>query len=274
MMATYGWEVALWCPAVLTLFYGGAMMAVLKPSPAAAGTPPAAAATAASAAQKPAGPGFGETVATLFKMPSFLCLCFAYIPIMLIRMSFTNWTAVMFLDRSMTLVEAAASMSAMELGGFFGSLGGGFVSDKLFQGRRGPVMCTFSLALVPCVLAFEWVAAADEAAVVALCGGLAKIVVLQAVFFLTGFFSFPPHSLIGLMSREIVPEQTRSTAGCLAKAVGQFGAALAGWPLERFSQSYGWGAVGMVHAGCGVAAAVIFSPLWNTVALAKEQKKA
>ena len=34
---------------------------------------------------------------------------------------------------------------------------------------------------------------------------LEKIYALSLVFFLVGFFSFPPHSLIGLTSRELAP---------------------------------------------------------------------
>lgn len=92
---------------------------------------------------------------------------------------------------------------------------------------------------------------------------MAKITLLQLLFFLVGAASFPPHSLIGLFSREIVPENMRSTAGCVAKATGQLGAAAAGLPLQQLAAVYGWGCVGYVMAVCGVAAGVIFSPLWS-----------
>ena len=85
----------------------------------------------------------------------------------------------------------------------------------------------------------------------------------QLVYFLIGCFSFPPHSLIGLTSRELVPENMRSTAGCIAKAVGQLGAAAGGLPLQQLAEAYGWGCVGYVNAVCAVVAAVIFFPLWN-----------
>ena len=67
------------------------------------------------------------------------------------------------------------------------------------------------------------------------------------------------------MSREITPEAMRSTAGCLAKATGQFGAAAAGWPLQALCATHGWANIGYVNAVAGVVAAAAFSPLWNTV---------
>jgi len=41
------------------------------------------------------------------------------------------------------MFEAGACLSALELGGMVGGLCGGFLSDTLFGGRRGPIMCSF-----------------------------------------------------------------------------------------------------------------------------------
>lgn len=76
---------------------------------------------------KPVGPGFVKTVTTLVQMPPFLCLCFAYIPVMVIRISLANWSAVIFQDRKMSMFEAGACMSALEIGGT----------------RRQPAFCCF-----------------------------------------------------------------------------------------------------------------------------------
>ena len=51
----------------------------------------------------------------------------------------------------MSLTMAASCLSAMEVGGFAGGMAGGFISD-LFGGRRGPVMCVFSLMCCPLCL--------------------------------------------------------------------------------------------------------------------------
>jgi sugar phosphate permease len=92
---------------------------------------------------------------------------------------------------------------------------------------------------------------------------ISRILLLQILFFAIGAVSFPPHSLIGLFSREIVPVNMQSTAGCVAKATGQLGAAVAGLPLQQLAAVYGWGCVGHVIAVCGVVAGMIFMPLWN-----------
>ena len=129
-------------------------------------------------------------------------------------------------------------------------------------------MVIFSLLCVPLALALQFGLTTDAGAL-----GLSKLVLLQVVFFLTGFASFPPHSLIGLMSREISPVDMRSTAGCLAKASGQFGAAAAGWPLQALAQHAGWSCVGYTNAVAGVLAAMAFFPLWSLTAREVETNK-
>jgi OPA family sugar phosphate sensor protein UhpC-like MFS transporter len=121
MMRNFGWASALYVPSILTLGYSGAQFACLRDKPAA---PAAAAAPAAPgpAKAKPPSPGLIETFAHLTKMRPFVALCAGYIPIMLLRQSLTNWTAVMFGARGLSLAKAAGCMSALELGGFAGGL--------------------------------------------------------------------------------------------------------------------------------------------------------
>jgi len=138
----------------------------------------------------------------------------------------------------------------------------------LFKGRRGPVMVLFSLLCVPLALVLQFGLTVESAGVM----GMSKVTLLQVVFFFTGFASFPPHSLIGLMSREISPVNMRSTAGCVAKASGQFGAAAAGWPLQFLAQQAGWSCVGYTNAVAGILAAMAFVPLWDLSARDVNQK--
>jgi sugar phosphate permease len=148
LMAAYGWMSAMYVPAFITVVYAGAMKMSLSSSPehtaAAAGdkrdNKDHAAALAAAAQEAP---GLVETFRYLLTNQSFLLLSFAYIPVMVIRISLATWTAAIFEESSMSLVDAALALSALEIGGFAGSTIGGWVSDTMFDGRRGPVMCIF-----------------------------------------------------------------------------------------------------------------------------------
>jgi OPA family sugar phosphate sensor protein UhpC-like MFS transporter len=269
LIEAYGWDIALYAPALLTFFYGAAMATGLSsfpPSEKKEKDPEAA----ASKQPKKNAPGFVEACTTLLKIPAFVSLAIAYIPIMFIRTSLATWTAIIFQGSNMDLAKAASCMSALEVGGFVGGLSAGFITDKVFGGRRGPLMLMFSLFCVPLCLAFSPLLQMDEADLGPL--GLGKMATLQLLYFAIGFMSFPPHSLIGLASREISPVEMRSTAGCLAKAIGQLGASAAGWPLQQLAVTHGWGSVSYINGFCGVAAAVAFIPMWNQGAAVKALK--
>eukprot|EP00037_Helgoeca_nana_P011739 m.105475 g.105475 ORF g.105475 m.105475 type:complete len:441 (+) comp21021_c0_seq4:121-1443(+) len=255
LMRSMGWLSAMYVPAFLTLGYASVMKLSLSSSPEDAAADSSAQARKATAAKNT--PGLSETLQYLLTNSSFMLLSFAYIPVMVIRIALATWTAAIFEDSSMPLVDAGLALSALEMGGFAGSMIGGWMSDTLFNGRRGPVMCILSFLCAPLALAYTAVMAAPAESL-----PLPKMIMLQILFFAIGAASFPPHSLIGLFSREIVPENMRSTAGCVAKATGQLGAAAAGLPLQQLASVYGWDCVGYVMAVCAVVAGIIFAPLW------------
>jgi len=279
LIQSYGWEAALGWPAVMVLCFAMLMAFGLRSKPAKesdqsqtspvdeAGSAPKGKGDNDGVPPTKTKLGIVDTFVYLLSMRSFVLLSLAYIPIMIIRQSLINWTAVIFEDAGMTLFQAGTCISALEFGGFIGGLTAGYLSDALFNGRRGPVMASFSLLCVPLSLALPY--ALEQS----LAGDAAnKMFILRVVFFSTGFASFPPHSLIGLMSREITPDAMRSTAGCVAKATGQIGAAAAGWPLQALCASYGWANLGYVNAAAGVVAAATFSPLWNTIGKANKAR--
>ena len=275
LIARFGWEAALGAPALLVLLYSGAMALGLRSGPEPAEEQPAAgaagagaAAAAAAAKPKPPKPGILETFRFLFAQRSFVLLSLAYVPVMLLRQSLINWTAVIFDGAGLSLFQAGTCVSALEFGGFLGGLSAGYLSDNLFGGRRGPVMAIFSVLCAPLSLALPFALQLGSGGGG---GGAQQMLALQAVFFATGFASFPPHSLIGLMSREITPTEINSTAGCVAKATGQLGAAAAGWPLQAWCAVHGWSTVGYVNAGASLLAAAAFAPLWSLTALKKKK---
>ena len=91
----------------------------------------------------------------------------------------------------------------LEVGGFVGGLLGGMVTDRVLKGRRGPVMCVFSLVCAPLGLALTY--ALDAGAEIDVMGvAVSKNTVLAAIYFALGIFSFPPHSLIGYVLRHML----------------------------------------------------------------------
>eukprot|EP00466_Bigelowiella_natans_P006091 jgi/Bigna1/80906/fgenesh1_pg.75_\ len=146
-------------------------------------------------------------------------------------------------EKGFTRSQAGRCLVMLEVGAFIGGLAGGVASDKVFQGRRGPIMCIFSAMCAPIIYAAFCIDLKAQ--------GLDDSMIVTAtsvLYWLIGFFSFAPHVLIGLFARELAPANA-STAGGFVKAVGQMGGAFAGAPLSMLVGS--------------VLAAACFLPLWS-----------
>jgi len=168
----------------------------------------------------------------------------------MVRTCLSDWSNVFLREeKGLPLAAAARCLFLMELGGFAGSLVAGSVSDKLFQGRRGPVVCLCTLMLSPTLLALV---------------GTESALVVQACYLFLGFSAFPVHVLLGLFSREVVPPSVSSSAGGFVKMIAQIGGASAGYPMGRLQQTLGWEGVLTALATVAVVSAAAALPLWKT----------
>lgn len=173
-----------------------------------------------------------------------------YFCIGVIRSCVADWTPLYVQEaKGLTLAVASQCLCAFEVGGFLGSLAAGRLSDLVFGGRRGPVVCVCTALLCPALCALAWTPSA---------------LALSAAYFAVGFLAFPVHVLLGLASRELVAPEAASTAGGLVKFVAQLGASSAGYPLGHFQRHYGWRAVFCLLSAVGLGGGLLSSCLWHT----------
>lgn len=123
----------------------------------------------------------------------------------------------------------------------------GALSDRLFKGRRGPVVCLSCFFLVPSLASLSW---------------LSSPTLLQLNYFWLGVCAFPVHVLLGLFSREVVPPSVSSSAGGFVKMIAQIGGASAGSPLGQLQQRWGWDGVLAALASVSLCSACAALPLW------------
>merc|ERR1719424_242085 len=224
-MNYYGWKAALYVPAVSCAMMAMVLLLCLHGSPAAAQTYHGGAKGLSREAATPAvrrPPSVKLLVETVLFNKSLWLMGVNYFCISMVRTCLSDWSAV-FLPESkgLSLPAAASALFFMETGGFVGSLAAGWISDRLFAGRRGPVVCICSSMLAPGLLATRWVTSP---------------LLIQACYFYIGFCAFPVHVLLGLFSREVVPPSVGSSAGGFVKCIAQAGGAFAGLPLGALQQ--------------------------------------
>jgi OPA family sugar phosphate sensor protein UhpC-like MFS transporter len=268
LVAAYGWRAAVVGPGVFSLAYAVLLLLFTQESPeeekeqeekdAAKGAGSKQTVTNNGADNPPSKPkSWADTLAELVTSPALLSLGVGYAFLTMIRVGMQDWSLMILQEtRGVPMEVARDCMVALELGGFIGGVSAGAVSDRIFQGRRGPAMVLFMVLLAPVLAAIAWMPIPDT---------LSPRVVLSVLYFLFGFTSFGPHMLVGLTAREVFP-QAPATAGAFTKGVAQVGGTFAGYPTSLLVGSYGWlYCVGFwtVSAGMGAAA---FTPLLSVKA--------
>ncbi|MCH9625229.1 MAG: Membrane sensor protein UhpC [Chlamydiales bacterium] len=178
----------------------------------------------------------------------------------IVRMAINDWTALYLIEtKNYSMIKANACVSLFEVGGLFGMLVAGWLSDKISAGKRGPMNVIFSLGMVIAVL-FLW------------CFPEASAWVDSATLFVIGFFLFGPQMLIGLAAAELSHKKAAGTASGFAGWFAYFGAASAGYPLGKITQSFGWSGYFMILAVCGTVTVLLFLPMWNARATSHRGK--
>eukprot|EP00039_Didymoeca_costata_P017670 m.328772 g.328772 ORF g.328772 m.328772 type:complete len:448 (-) comp16566_c0_seq6:4150-5493(-) len=188
-------------------------------------------------------------------------LAVCYICIGLVRSYFSDWGAVYIMEvhnktgasQAETTALVTRCMSLLEVGGLFGGIIAGVVSDKVFGGRRSPVIAIFTLCIAPLAFMLSQEVHSHN-------------IDISIAFFLVGFCSFAPHVLIGLAARELTDPRYNSTAGGFVSFSSKLGSSLAGAPLGHFVHNNGWGAAFSLVSALGVGGSIAVFPLWSRTA--------
>jgi MFS transporter, OPA family, sugar phosphate sensor protein UhpC len=234
LCASHGWRVAMYLPGVLCIFVGLFLMNRLRDTPEAMQLP--------SIEEFKGESLFGaksdeESVnlskkEILFKYVlrnrSIWLLAIAYFFVYIMRTAINDWGQLYLYEaRGFSIMAASSCIFAFELGGFFGSLVSGFLSDKMFSGRRGPINSLFTL-LSGVFIALLWYVP------------VMSYLVGLATFFSIGFFVFGPQMLIGMAAAEMSHKKAAGTATGFVGCFAYLGASCAGYPFGKISHLWGW----------------------------------
>ncbi|SQD76903.1 glycerol-3-phosphate transporter [Moritella yayanosii] len=161
----------------------------------------------------------------------------------LIRYGVLDWAPVYLKEaKGFTVDSSSWAYFLYEWAGIPGTLLCGWISDKLFKGRRAPAGILF-MALVTIAVLVYWFnppgnPAIDMAALIAI-----------------GFLIYGPVMLIGLYALELVPKKAAGTAAGLTGLFGYLGGAVAANALLGYTvDHFGWdGGFMLLVASCFMA---------------------
>lgn len=178
-------------------------------------------------------------------------IAFANAFIYFVRYGVLDW-APMYLEqvKQMNLANSSWSYFAFEIAGIFGTILCGWLSDKVFRGRRAPATIIY-MALVTVAVYIYWQSGSE----------LVTNLAMGAI----GFLIYGPVMLIGVSALDLVPKKAAGTA---AGFTGLFGyligsAILANIGMGYVFEHFGWDGGFLALIGACILSIALSASTWN-----------
>ena len=252
----YGWRVAMFAPGVLCILGGFFLINRLADVPQSLGLPPIekfrndyADQSKKDSEEKVS--TSKELMMSVLKNKYIWMLAFAYFFIYFIRTGIGDWTTLFMMEsKGYSYVGAVSFVAILEIGGFCGMLSAGWMSDRLFKARRGPVNALYAIVLFLAILCFWYIP-----------GGYDWL--SSAMMFIIGFAIFGPQMLIGVAVAELAHKNASATATGVAGWIAYIGSAVAGFPLGKLIDHLGWEGFFWAMVVGSAIPMLLLLPLWS-----------
>lgn len=255
-LSTWSWRSAFYLPGVISIALGFALMERLRDTPQSLGLPPieefrkdkSGAKQVLETRDLSTRERLGKYVVN---NPYIWLLAISYFFLYIARTAINDWSGIYLVHKkhySTTLANAGVFI--FEIGGIFGGLSAGWISDRYFNGRRAVVSCLYAFGVVPLLGLLGYLGLWGYGVDLALMGSI-------------GFLIFGPQMLIGVAAAELSHKQSAAAATGFIGCFAYLGAAFAGYPLGLIIQYKGWVTYYVSLLVCCLCSALALVPLWN-----------
>ncbi len=179
-----------------------------------------------------------------------------------VRYGVIDWVPTYLeLSKGVSSEGAAWAWSIFEFSAIPGTILCGVLSDRVFQGKRGPATILYTLLTLAGVLLYWY-------------NLTGPLWIDYTALFLVGFSVYGPVMMIGLHAMDLVNKDVAGTASGLTGTFGYvFGSAVAGWGVGKVADLWGWNAVFSLMVGCCIMVIICtYFTLDAPVAWEKKQK--
>ena len=258
-MQAFGWRSAMFFPGILAIIVGIFLINRLRDTPQSLGLPPVEVYCNDTFERRVPVEQTNDKklkaktllMEYILKNKVIWILSISFFFVYIVRTALNDWIHIYLIqEKQYTKMLAAFSISCFEVGGFFGSLAAGYLSDTLFKGRRIPINVVFITGLI-FVLLMIWLVPLNHP------------LFTSSTMFLFGFLIFGPQMLIGMAAAELVDKKAAGTATGFAGFFAYLGAACAGFPVGIIQKAYGWGGFFFLISACSLIAVTLLVPLWS-----------
>ncbi|PIR16774.1 MAG: MFS transporter family glucose-6-phosphate receptor UhpC [Deltaproteobacteria bacterium CG11_big_fil_rev_8_21_14_0_20_49_13] len=251
----FGWRSAFFGPAVIAVAVAFIVMNRLRDTPQSLGLPPVEefrGEADATNGHEDTAESFKEILFKYVLTNKFVWIvslanCFVYI----VRIAILDWAPTFLVEaKNSTIAGAGLKTAGFEIAGIAGAIFAGWISDKIFKGRRGPVNVMFMTAVIFCMVAL-WLTPAGHPYMDA------------AILFAVGFVIYGPQMLVGVAAADFASKKAAATATGMTGAFGYLGSALAGIGTGVLVDKYGWNGGFMFFIAAAIIGTILFLFTWT-----------
>lgn len=263
LLVHWGWSWSFFGPAVVVLGFAVLFLALLRGSPRACGLPDAetyyagkggpddSAGPVPHEAEEEA-PTWADFARILGSRPIWT-LGLTYVVLKFVRYSFFFWLPF-YMSNQLGYGdgEAGYTSAAFDLAGIAGAIFAGLASDRLWQGRRAPIVVIMLLLLAVATYIYPQLS---------MMGRFENVIGIALI----GFLLYGPDSVTsGVAAVDFGGRRTAAAAAGFINGLGSIGAALSGIVVGRVSQTWGWEAMFTLFSPMCLAAALLMATMWRT----------
>lgn len=253
LAVNFGWRAAIFVPSLFCIAGGFLVMTLLRDTPQSVGLPPIEVyKNEERSSSKERELSVREILFQYVLSNRYLwILAFAYFCIYMIRQAISEWGLLYLIEvKGYSVPIAGTCVVFVEVGGFCGSIAAGWISDYFFKGKRGPVTVLFTLGILLAMMYF-WISPS------------VPFFIDLCLFCIAGFLIYGPQMVIGMHAAELAHKKAAATASGFTGTFAYAGAAVAGYPLSRLIEFYGWQGFFAALILAAIAAGLLLSPLWS-----------
>lgn len=251
----FGWNAIIWLPGIIALLLSLFIYQFMQDTPQSVGLPTIEAFQGLkeeSSSKEIKKFSKQDFIRYVLKNKYLWALAIANLFVYLTRYAVIDWLPIYLVqERGYSQEKAGICYSLYELAGIGGTFVCGWLSDKVFDGRRAPVGILF-LFIVSATLLCYWSLPNEYTLAIDLC------------LFALGFLIYGPVMLIGLHAIDMVPKHVAGTAAGFTGLFGYVGGATcANAAFGYIVHYFGWdGGFALLLASCFIAI-IFLSFTWN-----------
>lgn len=155
-------------------------------------------------------------------------VCMANMFFYVVRLGIVNWAPTFLRElKGASLISSGWQVIGYDIAGIFGGIAAGWISDRYFKGRRGPVSVIYMVLLIGCLCYLWWIPGGNH---------IMSALTMMAL----GFLVYGPQVLAGVASADIVSKKAVGMANGLTGTFAYLGSALSGICVGWIADHYGW----------------------------------